>query len=162
MKKLIFGLGVIGLIACGKKSEVTKDLVAIKNLRDTREIFESQIKDYIKNENLENDSVSTETELDTLYVLFPGKTDYSLTFGQFHTADKKLHFGIIGIGDFSDSMPTLLLADGRQKKYITDSVKVSGDSLFIFGKTQLPTGDEKFKIGFDLKFDGKNFPWNVD
>ncbi len=49
------------------------------------------------------------------------------------------------------------------KEYQVDSVKIVRDSLYVYCKSIFSKKEKQgVKISFDLKFNGKSFPWSMD
>jgi hypothetical protein len=157
--RLLFVLAFV-VLSCSNRTEVNEGNPAILKQ------FESEIVETIHDRNVSGDSISEEIVLDSVYSQKLNVENYGLTFAQYHSFDKRLDFAILGIENFkSGSAPTFLLIDYRSKQYFIDSVKVVGDSLYVYGNSRQLVGSpqfEKFKIEFDFEFDGSSFPWRVD
>lgn len=149
---------MINFLACdkGKNNNPPEDLKILDE-------FNKEVKQNIDKRNARGDSIASEILLDTVYVKQLDLKNYRLAFAQYHTVDNKLDLSIVGIENFeTPNTPTFLLVDTRAKKYDIDSVKIVDDSLHIYGRSIFADGQQKLKIGFDLKFNGKNFPWSVN
>jgi hypothetical protein len=151
-------IAMIYLMSCGDK----KNNDASKNLKILKE-FEKEVQLSVDKRNAQGDSIATEILFDTLYVKDLDLRNYRLVFAQYHTVDNKLDLSILGIENFqTPNTPTFLLVDNRFKKYDIDSVKIVGDSLHVFCRAIVAADEQKLKIGFDLKFNGKSFPWSLN
>jgi hypothetical protein len=137
---------------------------SLENLKILDEL-EKEVKQSLDERNARGDSISSKILLDTVYVKKIDFKNYSLAFAQYHTVDNKVDLSILGIDNFeTPNTPTFLLVDSMEKKYDIDSVKIMGDSLHVFCTSIVSSSGrkEKLKIGFDLKFNGKAFPWSVN
>lgn len=156
---LLFVLAFV-VLSCGNRTEVNEGNPAMLKQ------FESEIVETIRDRNVSGDSISEEIVLDSVHSQKLNVENYRVTFAQYHSSDKRLDLAILGIENFrSGNAPTFLLMDYRLKQYFVDSVKVVGDSLYVYGNSKLSAGDreiEKFRIAFDLEFDGTSFPWSAD
>lgn len=141
------------LPSCNQKEE---------NLRILRQ-FEKEVMASVAKRKANGDSVDINIVFDTLCVEKLDVKNCQLAFAQYHTADNKLDLSILGIENFDNpSTPTFLLVDNRMKEYRIDSVKIVRDSLYVFCKSIFAAEVENVKIGFDLSFNGKSFPWSVN
>jgi hypothetical protein len=110
MKLSIAGLLILTSLSCNRTRETRIDMKSIKNLGIAKKQFEKDIKASIIRINEGKDSISTTIKLDTISSLRlrTHGEEYTVSFGQYHTTDRKLNFGIVVIGNSENeiSQPT--------------------------------------------------------
>lgn len=152
------------LVSCGQKVEEKKMDFQTFDLSVTNKVFEKQIQDHIAQWNSKNnDSVTQSLVRDSTFIFQIDKSNIIVVLSQYQTSDKRKKFGILSIENFGlETTPTYLLSNDKADKYLGDSVELTSDNLMIYGRILTTDKTESFKISFDIKFDGKTFPWDLE
>lgn len=116
------------------------------------DVFKREVAGNVK--DLQSDDV----KLDTFYVL-PSGGRYSVSAAHFFDSIGKQTIFVVGVENFRDPMPMFTIIDSRPAHYVLDSVSTARDSLFMYMRAHYAGQWRTSTLGFDLKFNGKSFPW---